>query len=128
MKKLILFVALVLIAGTNGGFAQKGTTPGIYPIPSFNVPLAIGNSIFKETLTHAFPTREKRDMDVVISTSSATFVQVWATVYIVKKNESKILGPYTVYPDELLSVPIDNGHWSVLISSEFVINASVWID
>lgn len=128
MKKLILFVVLVLIAGTFGGYAQKRGAAGVYPIPSFNIPLTIGNSLFEEQNTHALPTREKRDMDVVISTSSASFVQEWATVYVVKKNENVILGPFTVYPDELLSVPIDNGHWSVLINSQFVINASVWID
>ena len=128
MKKMILFVAFVLIAGTYGGYAQKRAAAGVYPIPSFNVPLAIGNSLFEEPNAHALPTREKRDMDVVISTSSTSFVQEWATVYVVKKNENIILGPYTVYPDQLLSVPIDNGHWSVLISSQFVINASVWID
>lgn len=128
MKKTVLFVAMVLIAGAIQGFAQKGATPGSYPIPSFNVQLPVGNSLFQEPKANVLPTREKRDMDVVISTSSATFVQVWATVYVVKKNENIILGPYTVFPDELLSVPIDNGHWSVLITSQFVIGASVWID
>lgn len=128
MKKFILILALVMIAGIYGGFSQKGTSAGIYPIPSFNVPLAIGNSLFEEPSTHALPTREKRDMDVVISTSSTSFIQVWATVYVVKKNDNTVLGPFTVYPDELLSVPIDNGHWSVVISSQFVVNASVWIN
>ena len=126
MKTTILLTAMFFFAGISGLFAQNMQ---INPIPSFNYQLTALTTGFQENPTHGVPLREKRDMDVVISSSSTSPIPIFATVWVVKDNGSRILGPYTVLLDELLSVPIDNsGKWGVVIKCDWDVLASVWID
>lgn len=125
MKKVILIAAIILFTGFNGLVAQNYT---INPIPSFNVPLSTTNTAFQEVKTKGIPGREKRDMEVEISTSSTSTASIFATVWVVKKNSAQILGPYTIYPEEPLTVPIDAGEWGTVINCQWNVTASVWID
>ncbi len=127
MKKIILIVAFILFTGLNGLLAQR-----LYfnPIPSFNCPVtAESTAAFKELKTHPQGTnREKRDMDVIISSSSTSIFSIFANVWIVKENENIVLGPYQIFENETLTVPIDNGRWGVVIRSDWNVTASVWTD
>ncbi|MEI7723795.1 MAG: hypothetical protein WCK09_01755 [Bacteroidota bacterium] len=126
MRKFIFVTAFIMLAGLNGLFAQQYQT---YPIPSFNCQLSSTNSAFKEQLSHANPTREKREMDVVISSSSTHPQLVSAKVWVVKEGGSIIKGPYRIYLDQPLSVPIDHGKWGVVLNCKYSnVSASVWID
>jgi hypothetical protein len=125
MKKVILILAIILIAGLNGLFAQQYS---MHQIPSYNVPLTANFNGFKEHKDKGNPTREKRDMDIVITSSSTAPVIIFATVWVVKDNGSQVLGPFTIFPDEPLSVPIDNDKWSAVISCDWDVYASVWIE
>ena len=129
MKKMILIAAILLVTGFSNAIAQKhNRPPSLHPIPSFNYPITTLNTAFQETSVHGLPSREKRDMDVVISTSSTSTNNVSATVYIVKEYGTTVLGPFTVYPDQVLEVPIDYDQWGVVIQCDDPITASVWIE
>ncbi|MDP1622572.1 MAG: hypothetical protein Q8M08_09580 [Bacteroidales bacterium] len=126
MKKIILITSLfVLFAGLNGLFAQQIQ---INPIPRFNYQLTALNTGFQEAIKYTGTNREKRDMDVVISSSSVSVIPVFATVWVVKNNVI-FNGPYTIFMNEPLIVPIDNsGRWGVIIRCDWSVLASVWID
>jgi len=126
MKTAILFTAFIFISGMSGLFAQHNMP--INPIPSFNCLLTTQTTGFKEFVSKGNPAREKRDMDVVISSSSTSPVTVFAKVWVCKENGIQVLGPYTLYLDELLSVPIDNGQWGVIIKCDWSVMASVWTE
>lgn len=125
MKKVLLIVTLLLVTGLSDLLAQNNQ---INPIPSYNFPISSLFTAFQEKPTHSAPQREKRDMDIVISSSSSNPGQVSAKVWVVKENALLALGPFTVYPDQVLSVPIDNGQWGVIIKTDDNVTASVWID
>jgi hypothetical protein len=125
MKKVILLTAIMLFSGLNGLLAQH---PQINPIPCFGYQLTALNTGFQESKMHGTPTREKRDMEVVISTSSTNPIPEFARVWVVKDNGAVVLGPFTIFVDEPLTVPIDNGQWGVIIRSDFDLITSVWID
>jgi hypothetical protein len=125
MKKVILIAAIILATGLNGLFAQHLV---INPIPNYNFPLTATNTGFQEKKTHILPSREKREMDVVITSSSSSPMLVFAKVWVVKDNGSVTLGPFTIFPDEPLNVQIDNGVWGVIIQSDWDLLASVWIE
>jgi hypothetical protein len=133
MKKVILVATLILFSGLNCLLAQRvnmhPVSSRVLPIPSYNVKVKGKTTSFKE-LNNQDPilTREKRDMDVEISTSSTAPITVFATVWVVKANSLIINGPYIVYSDQTLSVPIDNEQWGVVINSDWEVFASVWID
>jgi hypothetical protein len=125
MKTTILLATFVLLTGISGLFAQNLQ---INPIPSYNVQISDLNTGFRELKSHGLPTREKRDMEVVISSSSTSPIPVFAKVWVVKENSGIILGPFTAFDNEQITVPIDNGQWSVVIRCAWDVNASVWID
>ncbi len=126
MKKVLVITAIIILACLNSLVAQ---VLQINPIPSYNVQLSQTLNGFQEHKKHVvLPLREKREMDVVITSNSTNPLVVFATVWIVKDNGSVVLGPFTTYPDEQLSVPIDNGQWGVVIKSDFDISASVWTE
>jgi hypothetical protein len=127
MKKFLLIAAIIFVSGMSGLYAQRHRNY-INPIPSYNYPVTNEVAAFQEKLNHGNPLREKRDMDVVISSSSSSPMLIFAQVWVVKDAGSVILGPFIIYPDDQLSVPIDNGQWGVVIKSEWDITASVWID
>jgi hypothetical protein len=126
MKKIILLAAFLIFSGLSSLYAQHYT---IQPIPSFNYQLTEPKAAFQEVITHGIPpNREKREMDVVISSSSTHPQLVHAKVWIVKRNGSTIKGPYTIYLNQVLSVPIDHSQWGVVIHCNWSVAASVWID
>lgn len=125
MKTAILLVAFVLFSGMNGLFAQHYQ---LNPIPSYNLMITATNTGFQEKRTHILPSREKRDMEVVISSSSTSPIPVFAKVWVVKDNGAITLGPFTAFDNEVISVPIDNGIWSVVIRCDWDVLASVWTD
>jgi hypothetical protein len=127
MKKILLLALIILFSGMSSLYAQR-RHHSIKPIPSFNCPVNNNVEAFKEKLTHGTPGREKRDMDVVISSSSSSPMLVFAQVWVVKDGGSVVLGPFTTFPDETLSVPIDDGLWGVVINCDWTITASVWIE
>ena len=125
MKNFTLIAAFVLFAGLNGLFAQNFP---IYPIPSYNCQLTTLKTGFQQK-THVLPGREKRDMDVVISSSSTNPFWVYAKVWVVQGTGSEVKGPYIIFLNQLLSVPIDNtGQWGVIIDCNWDVAASVWIN
>jgi len=127
MKKIILISVLLFFTGLNGLMAQFAN---VNPIPSFNYQMTEEYAGFQE-LGPDGQTEEKRDMNVEVTASSRDEkyeTRVFATVWIVKKNGSRILGPYTVYSDERLTVEISNGKWGVIIQCEWDVNVSVWAD
>src|SRR5665647_3444426 len=113
MKKIIVVAIFILFAGVTGLMAQNYP---INPIPCFNYQLTQLNTVFQErTMMHGTPTREKIEMDIVISSSSTSQNDVFAKVWVVKGNGSVVKGPYRIHLDHLLSVPIDHGQWGVII-------------
>ena len=124
MKKISLFFVILIFPGISSLMAQFNH---INPIPSYNYMMTDEFASFQE-LGPVNQTREKRDMDVEVTTSSRDETKIFATVWVVKKNGSQVLGPFTVYHDELLSVEIDGGKWGVIIQCAWDVNVSVWID
>jgi hypothetical protein len=125
MKKIFLFCVVLLFAGLNSVTAQFAN---VNPIPFYNYQITNTYAGFQEPGPDS-QTDEKRDMNVEVTTSSRDGIdesRVFATVWIVKKNGSKTLGPYTVYPNELLSVEISSGKWGVIIQCAWDVNVSVW--
>jgi len=126
MKKSLLITFVLLIAGSLQLFPAK-------PIPSFDVKMTV-RANFQEK--HIGQTgKEKRQMN--IETSTAT--PVWGTnenppggdaiVYLYKLNGSKVLGPFEISNDDVLTVPIDNSEWGVVIEMTKPgpsVLASVW--
>jgi hypothetical protein len=124
MKKIILLSALIFFTSLGNIFAQNYP---VNPIPSFNFQLATGQAVFSETKT-VHNTREKRDMDVVISTTNHSRIPVFAKVWVVKANGHVVKGPYRVVANQQLSVPIDNGSWGVVVKCDWEVSVDVWID
>ena len=124
MKKAILIASFIIFTGITGLFAQHVQ---INPIPCVNYQLTAENTAFQEIITHVNPSREKRDMDVTISSSSTHPSLVFAKVWVVKENGSVVKGPYYIHLNQVLSVPIDHSQWGVIINCGWSVNASVWI-
>jgi hypothetical protein len=125
MKKSILFFVIFFLAGIKFSIAQETYKPQILPIPSFNV-LIDGNTAFQEEGSGG-GTREKRNLNVKVSTTSHGLMTGNARVYIIKGDFELVLGPYYVVYDEILSVPIDDGTWGTVIQAESGSYADVWI-
>jgi hypothetical protein len=129
MKKIILIVVFIFLAGINIMVAQKGRTQ---PIPSFDYKLHKDVTEFVESKKSFNPPvnpKEKREMEIVISSSSTSPFDVFATIWLVKKRTNIVKGPYTIYLDQQFSKTIDNGEWGVVMSCDFEhIKTSVWID
>jgi hypothetical protein len=125
MKKIILISIILFFAGLNGLMAQFAN---VNPIPTYNYQMTTGSAGFQEQGPYN-QTREKRDMNIEVTTSSdAMMTEIFATVFIVKKNGTQILGPYTVYCDEILSVELPGGQWGVAVNCSWNVLVSVWID
>jgi hypothetical protein len=129
MKKIILIAVFTLFAGINALVAQKGHTQ---PIPSFDYNLKSEIIQFVENRKILLPPaepKEKREMEIVISSSSTSPFDVFATVWLIKKRTNVVKGPFTIYLDQQFSKTIDNGEWSVVMYCDFKnVKASVWID
>jgi hypothetical protein len=125
MKKLALLSVIFLLAGWNVTIGQVATQSN--PIPSYNVPVADQTIIFQEQPGNG--TNEKRDGTVVItSTSDNTNEEIYATVLFTKKGSGEVLGPYTIYLNEPLTVPFNKGQWSATISTPSSLKVSIWTE
>jgi hypothetical protein len=96
----------------------------LYPIPSYNIQI-YGAANFQENLKpfKISGAKEKRIQNVAVSGSTGGK----ASVIIYSLDGRDVLGPYTVYVGETLSVEIDERDWGVLVESEDDIQVTVWI-
>ena len=123
MKKVILFLVVLSFTGFNA-IAQMAK---VNPIPSYNYQMAPGNAAFMEPGTG--DSKEKRQMTVEVTTSSDEITDIYVSVLVVKKNGTKTLGPYTVYCGDTFNVDLpDSGKWGAVITSDWSVNVSIWID
>ena len=122
MKKIMLLSVVLFFTVLNGVIAQFAN---VNPIPSYNYHMTGPWAAFQES---GSGTREKRDMDIEVKTSSDGRDEIFATVWIVKSDGSQILGPFTVYCNEILSVQLpNNGKWGANVNCNWQVNVSVWI-
>jgi len=111
MKKLLLITLVLLIAGSLQLFPAN-------PIPSYDLKMTF-RANFQEN-NFGQTGKEKRQMNIETSTSSHTPTNKPihgddAIVYLYKVHGNKVLGPYEVAYGEVLTVPIDNSEWGVVI-------------
>jgi hypothetical protein len=123
MKKIMLLSVILFFTVSNGVIAQFAN---VNPIPSYNYQMTTQSAGFQES--GSGETREKRDMQVEITTSSDAMTDIFATVWIVKKNGTEVLGPFTVLCNEVLSVNLPKGKWGVVINCSWQVIVSVWIE
>jgi hypothetical protein len=124
MKKFTFVLVILFFTGMNISLAQLAK---VNPIPFYNYPLTEQYAAFQEQ--GSGETREKREMDVEVTTSSSdAMADLFARVWIVKKNGTQVLGPFTVFCDEILSVELPKGKWGVIVNCGWDVNVSVWID
>jgi hypothetical protein len=122
MKKIAVFSIILFFAGLNVSLAQLAK---VNPIPFYNYPLTEQVAAFQEKGNGE--TREKRDMDVVVTSSSDETTDIFATITLVKKNGSQTLGPFTVYCDDPFSIELPKGKWGVIVNCSWDVYVSVWI-
>ena len=124
MKNLLLFTIILIFAGVKVGHAQ---TPVINPIPSYNYLMNVPTAYFYEvTNLGASINKEKRDMDVVVTTRSTSGIPFFAKVWVFRISPNKVLGPFYVLPNTLLTVPIDKHKWGVQVDAQSPVDVSVW--
>lgn len=122
-KKLLPVVLLFFLCGFQQAFSQ-------FPIPSYNVTVT-SKANFQETQTSiglvASP-MAKRTMNIKINCAGiSSNGTCQATVWVYSLDGQTILGPFTAYGGEVLSVPIDGRAWGVIVSTEDDITVDVWI-
>jgi len=133
-RKLLVVVLLFLFCGSKQAFSQ-------YPIPSYNV-----NVICKATFQESQGSTgvsllnrnnngqvgapmAKREMDIRVNCSGVSpNGTCQATVWVYSLDGQTILGPYTVNGGDVLSVPIDDRDWGVLVITDDDITVDVWIE
>jgi hypothetical protein len=132
-RKLLAAVLLFLFCGSKQVFSQ-------YPIPSYNVNVTSWANFQEYPLSSVVSTRNsnnagcvgspmaKRDMNVQVNCCGfASTDSCKATVWVYSLDGETILGPFTVYGGDILSVPIDDRDWGVIVSTEDDITVDVWI-
>lgn len=132
-SKLLAVVLLFLFCGSKQAFSQ-------YPIPSYNVNVTSWANFQEHPLSSGVSTRNsnnaggvgspmaKRNMNVQVNCCGfASTDSCKATVRVYSLDGEKILGPFTVYGGDILSVPIDDRDWGVIVSTEVDITVDVWI-
>lgn len=100
---------------------------GQNPIPSYNVPV-LGNALFVESPPQ-LPAGKARRVLNTSATCSKTGAenQDYTTIYVATVDQQTVLGPYTLYCGQTLSVEIDDRQWGVLVTTPTEILISVWI-
>jgi hypothetical protein len=122
MKKTILLSVILFFAGLSMSMGQLAK---LNPIPSYNYTMTQQYASFLEQ--GSGETREKRDMNVVLTTTSDATEDIFATVYIVNKNGARIMGPFTVLCNVPLTVSIPKGKCGVSVTCNYDVTLSVWI-
>ena len=123
MKKALFILLLLGFVSSSGVFAQKVPT---YRIPSYNQPVCgLANFIpsFSGDPASSNGEKEKRSQNIAVHGTSGSYAIVW----IYSLDGLDILGPYTVYAGDTLSVGIDDREWGVTIWSAFNIDVDVWV-
>ena len=116
MKKLLLILALICVAGLNQLFAAN-------PIPCYNVVVS-GKATFQESnrpITSIVPTDERRQMNIETSTSSSPTAGITRTFVVAKLYQIAghgTMGPYFIPCGQTLSVAIDDQAWAVDLFTE----------
>jgi hypothetical protein len=124
MKKLVLFSVILLFAGLNVSMAQMSQTN---TIPVYNYPLTEESTLFQEP-GQGTENCEKRDMTVVVTSSSKGEKGETASILIVKKDGSETMGPFTIVADEPFTVTLPKGKWGVIVTSRGELETSIWIN
>lgn len=125
MKKIILLFVGIYLLSLSQVVAQNYN---VNPIPSFNYIMTSQTAYFGEINTQLNSQKEKRDMDVEISTANHSPFPIFAKVWVVRKSGNVVKGPYILHNNQLLSVPIDHGKWGVVIQCTWDVYANVWIN
>jgi hypothetical protein len=122
MKKIILISVMLMFVSMNYLVASK-------PIPAYNVKIAsIANFMERGGGSSGFTfTDGKRQMNVESSTTHTGPLSGYTYVYIYKLDYSVILGPYRLYPDDVLSVDIDEDKWGAIVQTNQDLSISIWI-
>ena len=131
--KLQIILLLVLFCGSQRAFAH-------YPIPSFNLPV-VGIANFQESQLSVgggiengkfndgkLSPMTRRVMNIKVTHTVASLNGTFqATVWVYSLDKQTIIGPFTVYVGDVLSVPIDDRDWGVIVDSDYDITVDVWI-
>jgi hypothetical protein len=125
MKKIVFLLTVILLASMVRLVAQNYT---VNPLPSYNFKMTDPQALFGELRGQLGNSREKRDMDVIISTTNHSPIPVVAKVWVVKNAGSVVMGPYFIVPNQLLTVGIDYGKWGVIVKCDSEVYVDVWID
>ena len=125
MKKILLLIVILLIAGTIPLSAQN-IKP--HPIPSFNVQV-IGLAVFQENnqVSQKEPSKGRRILHTVVTISKGRSSHI-ATVYFYSLDQQDILGPFLAYDGVEISEEIDEREWGVLVQSDIEVAVDTWIN
>jgi hypothetical protein len=109
--------------------AMAKTGP-IYPIPSYNIPVASGHALFQKRrhVVSLDITRENREVNFKIIRPLPGLSDCHSQVWIYSLDGVDTLGPYMVQCGETLTVEIDEREWGVLVETESDILVDVWIE
>ena len=124
MKKIALLSLLFLIVAWNVALAQINNQSN--PIPSFNYPLNSTTAVFQEQPGNE--TFEKRDANVVITSTSDATEDQFAVVTFTNSGNSEVLGPYTIYLNQEFKVTLGKGRWSATVSTPSSLKVSIWLE
>jgi hypothetical protein len=123
MKNICLF-SLFFIAGLQFAYAQ-------YPIPSYNA-IVNEKAAFRESGSSGIQPYcrinidKKRIINVELHGAKGQLSDV--IVYAYSLDHQSILGPYPLYPNQVLQIEIDEREWGILVESGTEVVVDVWID
>jgi hypothetical protein len=123
-RSLLIFLLVVFLGITNC-HAQYVPT---YPIPSYNIivdPVANFSQSVQAAKTELG--KEKRGITVKLR-QEALPCDCFAEIWFYTRDQTTILGPYTLQCGESIRVEIDEREWGVLVQSEDVVIVDVWYD
>ena len=123
MKKILVLSAFLFFTGWNISIAQVCTKTN--PIPSFDFPLNNQTAVFQE---QPGGTNEKRDVTVVITSTTENNSAASATVTLTNKATGEVYGPFVVSLDEKLVVTVGKGVYSAVVSTSSSVSVSIWTD
>ncbi len=119
-----LVTTILLLFFLTGFPAAKGQNP----IPSYNVSV-LGDALFVEPQPQLPAGKTRRTLNASASCTNTGETNLdYTTVYVATVDRQTILGPYTLYCGQTLSVEIDDRQWGVLVTTQTEMLISVWID
>lgn len=124
MKRFCLLILTSLLFCLPQIFSQN--IP-VYPIPSYGVAI-IGSAVFKNSDVRVFCLREKHNALVRLNSASSEDPDCQGTVWLYSLDNSSVLGPYTAFCGETLTVEVDEREWGVLVESESKVSVDVWFE